>query len=602
MSQKTKQRVSEKSIAELPFANRSAENNYEYFSDGITEEIINGLTKIDGLKVTSRTSSFFFKNKSIPLKQIAAQLNVDIILEGSVRIADNNLRVSAQLIEAEKDFHFWSESWDRKLENIFEIQDEISLLIADKIREQFGHLEIAEHLVEKKTNSLEAYNYWLKARYHFNKWNPDDVSQSIVYYEKSIKYDPLYTDGWGGLADAYGFMATTQFMPPEDAWKNNVRCTQKAYELDPNHAGVHYLLANLSFFTDSNFKESMAHAQKSVELKSSYPEAQQFMAFLFILSGDFEKAKHHLQFALAVDPLNQETLFYKSYLLYRSREIDQALILLDDLLQKNPENIPAFVVKAYGMLLKKEFSELLPIIENASEKTLIKTEKLGILTLLFVLWGEEERAGEYLGLLEKEAENPVAFQAHSYLFLAYANLHKFDAAFDLLEALLKMKSPIILLSFTDPLVNGLVHDKRYWHFHERLYGSKYLYSVETDKKPLLDQEACTVFDAKLMEFMIAEQPYLNPSISLRELAALIEIHPNQLSWLLNEYKGKRFNEFINHHRVMHFIELVKNPENANFSILGLAYESGFNSKTVFNTFFKKEMGLTPAAYLKKLNG
>lgn len=601
MSKNKELQFTVKSIAVLPFVNRSADMSFEYFSDGITEEIINGLTKIDGLKVTSRTSSFFFKDKSIPLKQIAAQLNVEIILEGSVRVAGDNLRISAQLIEAEHDFHFWSESWDRKLENVFEVQDEISLLIADKLREQFGHLEIAEHLVEKKTDNLDSYRNWLKARYYFNRWNPDDVSRSIKYFEKSIQSDPSFTDAWVGLADAYGFMATTQFMPPEEAWKKNIACTQTAYKLNPEHAGVHYLLANLSFFTDSNFADALAHTQKAVELKASYPEAQQFMAFLYILAGDFEKAKYHLQFALAVDPLNQETLFYKAYYLYRNREIDQAVRVLDELLSNNPDNIPAFVVKAYCMLMKKQYNKLLPIIENASEKILIKTEKLGILTLLFVLQEDEEKAGHYLELLEREAENPMAFQAHSYLFLAYANLHRLDAAFDLLEKSLKIKSSILLLSYTDPLVNSLIQDKRYRVFHEKLYGKIQLPTAETAKKQLLDEKTCLAFDERLTNFMEKEQPFLNPTITLRGLAALIEIHPNQLSWLLNEFKGTRFNEFINKYRLMHFIKLIKNPENANFSILGLAYESGFNSKTVFNTFFKKETGVTPAAYLKNLN-
>ena len=114
----------------------------EYFSDGITEEIINALAGISQLKVTSRTSSFFFKNKNIPIGQIASELNVTTILEGSVRLAAKTIRITAQLIHAEEDFHFWSESWDRKLDNIFEIQDEISLLIADKLREQYGHLVV----------------------------------------------------------------------------------------------------------------------------------------------------------------------------------------------------------------------------------------------------------------------------------------------------------------------------------------------------------------------------------------------------------------------------------------------------------------------------
>ena len=123
----------EKTIAVLPFVNMSGSEEMEYFSDGITEEIINALARIEHLKVTSRTSSFYFKNKKVPVKQIAGELNVAAILEGSVRLAASTIRITAQLIQAEEDFHFWSETWDRKLENIFEIQDEISLHIAEKL-------------------------------------------------------------------------------------------------------------------------------------------------------------------------------------------------------------------------------------------------------------------------------------------------------------------------------------------------------------------------------------------------------------------------------------------------------------------------------------
>ncbi len=589
-----------KTIAVLPFKNISAASENEYFSDGITEEIINALAQIEQLKVISRTSSFYFKNKEIPLKQIADQLHAEIILEGSVRMAAGQVRIKAQLIHAVDDSHFWSESWDRKLENIFEVQDEISLLIADKLREQFGHLEIGEHLVIKKTENMDAYNYSLKARFLFNKWNPEDVRTSIQLFEKAIELDPNYTDAYFGLADAYSFMATTQFMPPEEAWKKSIEYTHKTYHLDPNDAGVHYLLANLAFFTDCNFSDAFQHILKSVELKPSYPEAQQYHAFLYLLKGDLQKAKHHLQFALGIDPLNQETLFYKAYYYYRIREFKKAMSIFDDLLSKNPKNIPALVVSIYCMIHLKEYDEVIQLTEKATDEILIPQEKLGILCLTYILHGDHENARGQLKKLEVEAKNPSAFQAHSYLFLAYANLQRNDDAFELLKRSIKMKSSVLLISFSDPLVNDLVKDERYKHYHEQLYGQYLPEKASTRKKPLLDKKTAKDFEDKLLDLIRTEQPFLNPSISLRDLAYQVDIHPNQLSWLLNENLGKKFNEFINHYRLQHFKELAKNPDNAHISIIGLAYESGFNSKTVFNSFFKKEEGMTPLEFLKGL--
>ena len=157
------------SIAVLPFVNMSSSEENEYFSDGITEEIINALAKIQNLKVTSRTSSFFFKGKNLPITEIGQKLGVSAILEGSVRLSQDFIRITAQLIQVKDDYHFWSDTWDRKLENVFEIQDEVSLLIADKLREHFGHLEIDETLVTKQTENVNAYGYCLKAKYHENK-------------------------------------------------------------------------------------------------------------------------------------------------------------------------------------------------------------------------------------------------------------------------------------------------------------------------------------------------------------------------------------------------------------------------------------------------
>ncbi|MBN1651481.1 MAG: helix-turn-helix domain-containing protein [Bacteroidales bacterium] len=596
-----KSKFKDKTIAVLPFVNISSDKDFEYFSDGITEEIINALAQIGELKVISRTSSFYFKNKAFTLKQIADKLKVEVILEGSVRIASNKVRITAQLIQAADDFHFWSETWDRSLENILEVQDEISLLIAEKLREQLGHLEISEHLVQNKTNKLDAYEYVLKAKFHFNKWNPEDVNASIDLFNKAIEIDANFTEAYVGLADAYSFMATTQFMAPDIAWKKAVENTHKAYALDPQNAGVHYLLANLSFFTDCHFEDAFLHISKSVQLKPSYPEAQQYIAFLYMLSGDMQKAKHHLQFALSIDPLNQETIFYQAYFYYRSKAYDKAMPILDDLLLKNPKNIPAFVVQSYCMLFQKKYDELLARIENAPKEILIPHEKLGILCLTAIFKGDEKNALTLLNSVEKEAENPGAFQAHSYLFLAYANLHKNDKAFEVLENSLKMKSSVLLLSFSDPLVKGLVNDERYGVYHNKLYGKIKAEKSIAKKKPLLDNKTAVALADKILIYVDSEKPYLNPSISLRDLANQLEIHPNQLSWLLNEYLGKKFNEFINLYRLNHFKELAKNPENANISIIGLAYESGFNSKTVFNTSFKKEFGITPKEYQKKIS-
>ena len=152
--------------------------------------------------------------------------------------------------------------------------------------------------------NIDAYTYSLKARYHFNMWNPEDIRLAIELYEKVITIDPNHIESYVGLADAYGFMATTQFMPLEEAWSKAAAYTHKAFHINPENAGVHYQLANLAFFTDCDFAEAARHTLKSLEFKPNYPEAQQFMSFLYMISGDMDKARNHLEVALAIDPLN----------------------------------------------------------------------------------------------------------------------------------------------------------------------------------------------------------------------------------------------------------------------------------------------------------
>lgn len=594
-----KPNVKFKSIAVLPFANISGNEDLEYFSDGITEEIINALAKIKQLKVTSRTSSFFYKNKNIPITQIAKELKVASILEGSVRLSAKTIRITAQLIHAEEDFHYWSETWDRKLENIFEIQDEISLHIAEKLREQYGHFDIQEHLVEKKTTSIDAYEYSLKARYIFNKWNPVAAKDAIELFEKALELDPNHTDSYVGLADAYSFLAVTETMKPKEAWTKVRQYVDKAYSLNPENEGVHYLKANISFFQDADFQGAATHALKSVELKPSYPESQQFLAMLYMISGKIEKAEYHLNLAYEIDPLSQETLFYRAYFQYRFENYKDALELFNECLDKNPHNIPAYIVRSYCLLKMEQYDEAIEFLKKMPEEIVVPGERLGILCLANILKKDKKEADKYYNKLYEEAQKPTSFQAHSYLYLSYANLGKVDEAFDLIEKVMELNSSVLLISYTDPLANNLKSDSRFEIYRRKICNLPEPTEKNVQEKTAVySQEEADILTKKLIEYVVEEEPFLVPNLSLRMLAERIEIHPNKLSWLLNEKIGKNFNVFVNHYRIEYFKKIALDPDNSHISLIGLAYESGFNSKTVFNTYFKKEMGITPKEFLK----
>lgn len=590
----------QKTIAVLPFINIGSNQEYEYFSDGITEEIINALAKIGTFKVTSRTSSFFFKNKNIPIPQIGKELGVSIILEGSIRLAQKRVRITAQLIQAEDDFHFWSETWDRTLDDIFEVQDEISLLIADKIREQFGHFELEEHLIDKKTDNLDAYEYSLQADYYKNRWNPNDIKIAIQLYEKAITLDPKQVEAHLGLADSYGFLGTTGFMPFEEAWGKVSQYTYQALKLDDRHSKVHYQLANLAFFIDCNYKKSLEEILQAIEINPNNAEAQQFTSFLFVIAGDMTNGKKHLELAIAINPLSEETQFFNAYFHYMKEDYHTSLQLLDDCIQKNEHNIPAHSVKVTCLIHLHQYDEALNYFDNVPQESIVQGEKIGYYAIASSLKNKEEK-DSHIKKLQTLAKEPNGFTVDSFLFMLYGITGMYDEAFQWAQDALQKRSSLLLIRFADPLVkNSLKKDSRYKPLYEKIYHTEKTIPIKkVTKKALLNKDDTIRYTKELRSHIDKNKPYINENLTLRLLAEQINLHPNQLSWLLNEQFGKNFNEFINHYRIEMFKTLAKDPKNSHLSILGLAFESGFSSKTVFNTYFKKETGVTPKQFLNK---
>lgn len=588
-----------KTIAVLPFVNMSASEDNEFFSDGITEEIINALAKIDQLKVTSRTSSFYFKDKKLPITEIGEQLKVSTILEGSVRLAGNMLRITAQLIQVEEDFHFWSETWDRKLENIFEVQDEISLLIADKLREHFGHFEIQEHLVGKQTKDVNAYEYCLKAKFKENKWNPIDVKEAITYYEKALELDENYSEAHLGLATCYSFLGTTGFMSFEEAWGKTVEYTNQANVLNGELSGVHYQLSNVAFFIECDYNKSLLEMKKAVRINPNNAEAQQFMSFLYVIAGEREQSKRHLELALSINPLSEETRFFKAYFHYMMNDYAKSLVLLNECLTVNDKNIPAHSVKASCLLKLGRYDEVINYFDQIPAEAVIAADKLGAIGLAYTYLKDEKQSEIYLNDIIRLSKEPDGFAVDSYLYLMYAALDRYDMSFEWVAKSLKEKASLLLIRYSDPLVGDLKNDPRYLEYHKQIFGLEEAILEKKKKKSLLDDKLVQEYKKRLLTHLSEHESYLESNLSLRILAEQIDIHPNQLSYLINVSFGKNFNELINQYRIEAFKSIAKEPKNAHLTIEGLAYESGFNSKTVFNTYFKKETGLTPKQFLKQ---
>jgi TolB-like protein len=328
------QQISQKSIAVLPFVNMSPDPENEYFSDGITEEIINSITRVQGLKVIARTSSFSFKGSKEDIPSIGKKLGVATILEGSVRKAGNRLRISAKLVQCKGGFQLWAKSYDRQMDDIFSIQDEISLLIADQIRENFGHLDIQDHLSSIPTENVEAYNFYLKARYNHLKWNQEGITLAIQLYTEAIVLDPGFSLPYFGIGFAMAMRAS--FGSDKALAKMSDAHLSKGFQLDPENFQGYFGKATLCFWTHWNFREGAEFYKKSIQLNPSFTEAEEGLAELYTAIGEFDLALKHCDNILRLNPLSPNHYYTKGVAHYLKKEYNTALECMEAGLKVDP--------------------------------------------------------------------------------------------------------------------------------------------------------------------------------------------------------------------------------------------------------------------------
>ncbi|MEL6924826.1 MAG: adenylate/guanylate cyclase domain-containing protein [Bacteroidota bacterium] len=311
-------------IAVLPFVNLSGDEEQEYFSDGMTEEIINALSKIEGLRVTSRTSSFYFKNRKIPLPQIGRELNVSTILEGSIRLSGQRMRLTAQLIDVREDVPFWSERFNRSIEDIFAVQDEISLLIADKLREWVGHFDIGEQLVEAPAVTVDLYQQYLKGRYHVLQMSPAEVERALQIFQAILQQQPNFALAHLGINQSYTILGAIGFMPVEQAFAKGQEHLARAIQLDPKLPECQIQLSWKSFLQDWDWKSTYQHLQQSANIR---PTVEYYQSMTSTLSAEkkLETAHHYIDIAIQLDPFSAINQHLKGFSYYQGEQYEQAL-------------------------------------------------------------------------------------------------------------------------------------------------------------------------------------------------------------------------------------------------------------------------------------
>lgn len=589
-----------KSIAVLPFVNLSADPDNEYFSDGITEEIINALTRVQGLKVIARTSSFAFKNQNIDIRTIAGQLGVATVLEGSVRKVRHRVRVTAQLINASDGTHFWSRNFDRELDDIFALQDEISELIADQIRENFGHLEIPAFHEPEPTKKINAYDLWLRGNYHLKRKDFDDIKEALVLFKKAIEIDPDYSAAYSSLGEAYIHAAGFGLITNQESRNLAGAAAEKAILLNDKNAQGHKVLAYVKLFHEWDWATALKEYERAVS--NGLPDQNEFIGYYYIfIEEDYERAIKVARKVLETDPLHVITHWQLGLAYYFARQFEEAAEAFSGALVLDPNFGEALrfrgLVRGYLGNFPSALADINRSLDISGGQGLANMDLL----MVKILMGKREE------VLKELKQTNYADPADTALLYSLLNIP--DEATYWLEKAYQEHSGMMVTLKNFWVWDNLRDDARFQEMYDRMNFppstlNKHSQDPDnpdqagTSQTSLLNIQEIEKYIRQLDQLINEEKVFIDPSLSLRQLAEKLGLHPNKLSWLLNEHMEKNFNEYINAFRLETFKQKALDPANGHLTLLGLAYESGFNSKTVFNAFFKKAEGMTPRAWVK----
>ena len=463
---KTKQPTNR--LAVLPFVNMSADSENEYFSDGITEELLNAFTKVDGLQVTSRTSAFAFKGKNSDIREIGIQLNVDRILEGSVRRAGSRVRISAQLINAVDGYHIWSENYDRDLTDIFEVQDEISNIIANKCRENLTAKKHEEKLVKTPTQNIEAYTLFLKGLHFHNKITPKNTKKAIEFFEKAITLEPGYAHAYAMAAASYAFLGATGQMQPKEAFEIVHRYSDKALQLDSSLSAGYSAKGAAYLLYDWKWKQAYESLIKAVELHPATTEAHQLLSLYYLSTRRKNEAVDIMEKALQVDPVSPIVNQYLADAYLNAGRTDDALKQVERLLDLYPGMRVALEAKGWCTGMKGDWKKATEIFEEVHRLIKHPLKGLAPLGYAYAQSGESEKALECIRKIEQRQIEEPGTVLDIDLAMIWWSLRNKDKAFYYLFQCVEKKMGVVAILIDHPMFKEAVYDPRYQLLKEKL--------------------------------------------------------------------------------------------------------------------------------------
>jgi TolB-like protein/class 3 adenylate cyclase/thioredoxin-like negative regulator of GroEL len=446
----------EKSIAVLPFSNLSAEKENEYFSDGITEEIITQLSKISELKVIARTSSSLYKNSKKSIRQTAKELRVASILEGSVQKSGDKVRISVQLIDANTEKNIWADRFDRELLDIFTIQSEVATHIAAALETRL-FAEERKQIGKKETGNPEAYNLYLKGRYYLNKGTEEDLYKALQHFDQAIEKDSSYAKAYSGMADAYLMLGEFEYLAGVKAWPNAEIYARKALSLDDALADAHNSLGHLSIHR-YNWPTAEKELKRAIELSPTHAEAHHFMSQYFAAMGRMKESITEVLKALELDPLSLLLNSNTGQQYYRARHYKEAEEYLKKTIEMQPGYPRAHRNLARVYMVRGMYRESIAEFEKALVNAKDNPTVLGYLGYAYGRYQEKQKAQQVLNNLKKPSG---AKNVAGEIALVYIGLGEKDLAFEWLDRAIQELSTVLLQIKVDPEFDAIRDDPRY---------------------------------------------------------------------------------------------------------------------------------------------
>ena len=454
------------SVAILPLENISGNPDQEYFAQGMTEALITELSKIKALRVISRTSAMRYKNTDKSLPQIANELSVDAVVEGSALLAGEHVRITAQLIEAATDRHIWADSYERELRDIITLQKEVAHTIAQEIRITVTKEEQGR-LAQVRPVNPEAYELYLKGRYFWDKRTPEAMTKGIEYFRQAIREDPDYALAYTGLADSYHLLASYSILAPMEAFPKAKEAALKALEIDGTLAEAHNSLAATELLYDWDWAAAEREFKRAIELNPNYVTAHQWYAIYLTVTERMNEAITEIKRAMEIDPLSLSLQTGLARQFYFVREYDQAIEQYDKALELDANYVFARAFLGLAYVQKLMYEEA--IAEFRQAVALTEGKEPGMLAVLGHAYGVSGQNDEALGILSELSRlSEQRYVPPFYIAVVYVGLGDSDHAFEWLEKACADRSEWMIYLNVEHILDPIREDPRFETLVERI--------------------------------------------------------------------------------------------------------------------------------------